>query len=889
MIKLSLPMFLCAALLFQPAGELQAQFAEEGAEQQEGDQEEKSEAPARPRRRPPQRRKLPKRVATPPAATDQTAPDANTGETPPPPSPGELAEKIAETEKDPESEKSPENAKGAKSGQGQPTKVVKRGRNYIQGLNVPGGIELTDLVKLMSVWRDKNYIFDDKVKGKVFIIGPFEITLEEAYQAFLSALDVKGFTIVESGKVAKIVFTREARQYPVPFKDEGLPSGEMIITQLIPSKYTAVGEIQRAIQPLLSKDGHMNVYTPTNTLIVTDTGSNIRRLIQIIEKIDVAGQQEKLEIVTLLYANCVELAEKLKQLFPSISNKNSTTPPPKGGRAPKNPNQPQAETPSEAAPAEEDITSLKISQIIPYERSNALIVIGTERGIESLKELVKSLDVEDSGMGPRGKFHVYRLEHANADELSQTLQSLITGTARTSTTAATTQAGRKTTPPKRQSTAQTKPGEEGEEFEGEVKIISDPPTNSLVVTASPNDFATMLTLIKQLDIKRRQVFVESLLMEITLTEGTDLGSTYNFITDRINKKATAFGGRSEESLNALALSPTSLTGLALGFRTKEQLSMPAGLGGAEIDIPLVSALISASANSSLVNILSTPHILTTDNEEAEIVVGSKVPFISGRFQDNNNNPQFSYSREDVGITLSLKPSVSSTNYVTLKLKVNISEVTAQSEAGITTSNRDAKTVVVVKDQQTVVLGGLMKNQQRQQIYKIPFLGDIPILGWLFKNVENIREKTNLLIFLTPYVINDTTRLNEIFFRNLQKRQQFQEENDFEDSEEFKDLKRRGDAMLQREEEDRKEAEREAKEQQELGKQQESGQATTLGNVPSRSRAVQSGEEAAPEPGELPVEEPPSGSEEPTSAEEPSSTEQLPPPIPLDEGTTTPEE
>lgn len=690
---------------------------------------------------------------------------------------------------------------GEKPGK-EPVKVERAGKSYVQGLSAPTGLELSDLVKLMSNWKKRNFIYDEKIKGKIFIVGPFEVSLDEAYQAFLSAMEVKGFTVVDVGRITKIVYTREARQNPTPFNtDAEIPDGEQIITQLIPVKNTSATEIQRVIQPLVSKDALINVYALTNTLIVTDNGANLRRIVDLINKIDVAGQSNVLEIVPLKYANCVELTDKLKLIYPDKAKQQAG-----GASAPQIPNPPPT-PPGGAAPASPsgsgesgDTDVVSISQIIPYERTNALIVMGTPRGLASLKSLLIELDVEDTGMGPKAKFYVYRLEHANADTLSQTLQTLITGsTANKDPNAAKNKKNRnaKTPPVPNQPNAPATPGgsSDSAEFEGDVKVVADPPTNSLVITAAPSDYATLLALIKMLDVKRKQVFVEALLMEVTAGEDDNFGTTYNYITDKINNKATTFGGKTSATLNALSLSPSALTGLALGFRTKDNLALPAGVGGADLEVPLISALINASAKSNNVNILSTPHILTTDNEEALIKVGQKVPFVSGRFSDLNNQPMFQYSREDVGITLKVKPQVSSKDYVSLELEVEISEVLATSDAGVTTSNRTTKSTVVVRDQQTVVAGGLMSQKDLDNEEKVPLLGDIPIIGWLFKNITKSKSKTNLLIFLTPYVISDTADLNDVFFRKIKQRQEFIEKHELEDSDEFQGLKDRGQQML----------------------------------------------------------------------------------------------
>ncbi|MCA9772202.1 MAG: hypothetical protein KC466_07315, partial [Myxococcales bacterium] len=409
-----------------------------------------------------------------------------------------------------------------------------------------------------------------------------------------------------------------------------------------------------------------------------------------------------------------------------------------------------------------------------------------------------------------GKINVYYLEFANADELATTLASLAGGAGGASRTSAAT--GRPgAVPGAAQAAAAPRGGATAAlEFEGDVRITSDPATNSLIIVASPQDFLTLRDVIRKLDIRRRQVYVEAVILEASPTSLDQIGfelrgaqgkgrekfinagpdnvvgtadDVFEFDLSRVLVGGTgtipnSLGGSGsflDGIVNSLA-NPTTATnplssiggGLTLGA-ILETINVPdPNNPGQFLQLPASSFLLRALRNDTETNIVSTPHLLTTDNEEAEIIVGQNVPFISGTNQ-NNNNFTTNVTREDVGITLRFTPQINESDFVRLNLFVEVSSLVASAvgqdvnEVGPTTSTRTAQSTIIVKDQETIVIGGLIQDQETIQESKIPYLGDIPILGWLFKYRSSELRKTNLLLFLTPTIIKDERDSRQVFW------------------------------------------------------------------------------------------------------------------------------
>jgi general secretion pathway protein D len=514
-----------------------------------------------------------------------------------------------------------------------PPKITRSGDDFIT-LNF-SNIDIAALIKVMSEFTRKNFILDEKVTGKVTLMTPTKVSPDEAYQIFLSALEIKGFTAVEDGKIIRIIPTSTARQSGLKVIQDGDMSGEGFVTKLIRTNYVNPQDIVRTLTPLVSRDGMMLAYPATNSLIVTDSVPAIRKIEKLVEAMDVATPTGK------------------------------------------------------------------------------------------------------------GRINVYYCKNASAEDISKVMQALVS---------------RLPVPPAGGTPAAAAAGP-ATILEGAVTITADKVTNSLIIIASPGDYETMKDVIAKLDIPRRQVYVEAAIIEMGLSRSNELGFEFRAMTELDNSKITGFGGTNFGGIGQAAVSGpaafASFNGLAVGavkgtftYRGQEFLN--------------IGALLRALQSDSDVNVLSTPNILTSDNQKAEIMVGENVPFVTGQSQSQATGGGAiltTVDRRDVGISLKLTPQITSDDNVRLELYQEISNVTETAGlnpnvVGPSTSKRSASTTVVVKDRETMVIGGLIRDNVVNAERKVPLLGDIPLLGWLFKYRTTRVEKVNLMIFITPYIIKN---------------------------------------------------------------------------------------------------------------------------------------
>ncbi|MEJ2723969.1 MAG: type II secretion system secretin GspD [Deltaproteobacteria bacterium] len=528
-------------------------------------------------------------------------------------------------------------------------------------------VDIALFIKFISELTGKNFVIDQRVKGKVTIISPTKITVDEAYKVFESVLEVNGFTTVPAGHITKIVPAVSARS-----KD--------IETRLrLP-------------------------YPPTGTLIVTDVKSNIARILKIVEAIDVEGIGEEISVIPLKYATAAVLGKSLGEVF-----------------------QKRATAARKGAAAE------AVMKIVPDERTNTLIVVASEDDTIRVRTLIELLDRQT----PRGEgdVHVYYLQHANAEELAKVLTAL--------------------------PTQETKGAEKGKApvVSKEVQIVADKSTNSLVITASRDDFLVLEEVIHKLDIARRMVYIESLLMEVDVNKDFELGVEWQAgepIGSHEGREVAAFGSfRKGETIVPFS------TGFSLGV-----LGDTITIGG--IEFPSITAVIKAVQTESGVHLLSTPQIMTTDNEEAEIVVAKNIPFQT-RVEttgDITGREFATFEYRDVGITLNITPQINQERFVRLKIASELSQVIEEESAlGLpTTLKRVAKTTVVIKDGNTIVIGGLIDRTLTEGTTMTPCLGTIPGLGHLFKTESDTSARTNLYIFLTPHVVESPLDAEKVYQR-----------------------------------------------------------------------------------------------------------------------------
>ena len=654
-------------------------------------------------------------------------------------------------------------------------------------------VEIPTLVKFISEITGRNFVLDEKIKGRLSLIAPSEITVDEAYRMFQSGLQVKGFTVVDSGPVTKIIQIKNARQSGLPLEQRGNTPSDRIVTQILPLEHLDSEAASRLLAPLVSKDGLISAYAPTNSLVVVDSAANIERLFLILEDLDVAGQERTVEVIPLQHAFATDVTKILLEAVDT---------------------EPQTGTKAKSSTAKNRATSKNVAarqlQIIPEIRSNSILVIGNPYEIRHVRTLLAKIDIEL----PRGtgRIQVYFLKHGDSVELVQVLADLIgisvsspqrsrmpgrsmtegggrfgrsrqgdqSGFGRSVLSNASAGSlgglgGRR--PPSasggRGSSAATGAGstEGGFEFEGDIRITADPATNALVISALPQDYETITSVIEQLDIPRKQVLVEAILFEVTLERAQELGIELQGGAEVFGDKGVLLGRTNYKNLGAVnqALATGDVSGLnaitgALGALVSQQSIVLAD----GTSIPAGVALVTALEGDSDINVLSAPNIMTTDNEEAEIVVGKNVPFVTSRSTNETNlsNTFSQVDRRDVGITLRITPQITEGNSVRLSVFQEVSDLVETSETqtlqlGPTTTVRSATTTVVVDHAETVAIGGLISDRVSTTETGVPFLMDIPVLGWLFKSQTKRKAKVNLIILLTPQIVSDAEQMMEV--------------------------------------------------------------------------------------------------------------------------------
>lgn len=639
--------------------------------------------------------------------------------------------------------------------------------------------DIAALVRIFSRKTKRNYILDEKVRGKVSIYLPGKVSPDEALRILDSVLALKGFTSVPIGEnLWKIVPSKEARQSTIPTITDGgaeKPTAA-VVTRLLSLKYVSAQDIQQILQQLVSADGLVNAYTGTNSLIVIDSEDNIQRLVKLVDELDVPFSNREMTIIPVKYADVEDIAQKLNEILGEGQKKEGASDPVRASMG--DPGQPPSATiPNQGGAARAGGRTVSARglepKIIPDQRTNSIIVVADEETTARIRALIAQLDSKVDLSG--NKFYVYRCQHANAEELTQVLSGLVGGSGATTggnslqggmlgdnepglpgspsgkSSSGATSSNRKKAPTSGKSSGvtSTKLGEN-------ISVTADPATNSLIIAASKPDFEKIKSLLAQIDVKRRQALVEATLLEVSIDDSIRESTSFLASTGGDdggmlvkNDFAPASG-----SLQSLFFDPKALQGFTLAAASAGSLSL-----GNNITIPTQSLLISAAANNNNVNVLSAPTILATDNEEAEIVVGQNVPFLASTSTNatNLNNTFNTVDRQDVGITLRITPQISSRDYVTLKVFTEVSAVipsTINSTLGPTTTKRQSDTTIIAKDGQMIVTGGLIADDVSESDEGLPYFKDIPVLGHAFKANSAVRLQKNLLIFLLPRIVKD---------------------------------------------------------------------------------------------------------------------------------------
>jgi general secretion pathway protein D len=581
--------------------------------------------------------------------------------------------------------------------------------------------DIEALIKTVSEHTGKNFVIDPRVKGKVTVISAHPMNREEFYQVFLSILEVHGFSTIPSGDVIKVVPDVKAKQGGIPTVNAlGQLPGDQIVTRIIQVKNVTSAQLVPILRPLIPQEGHLAAYPDTNVLIISDRRQNVDRLMKIIDQIDKVSDSS-IEVITLQHASAAEVVRILNSLeAPGAKGKKTVT------------------------------------QLVADERTNSILVSGDPTARLRSRVIIEHLDTPFDN---EGNAQVVYLKYANAVDLVKVL----TGVSENLDEAA--QGGGKTPAAKGKPTLP-------------INIQADEASNALIITAPPDQFRALQAIIRKLDIRRAQVLVEAVIAEVSYNKAKQLGVQWIVDGTPDGKGPIGVINLGSPSISGIAADAVARTGINLGPGTT------LGFGRyKENDRTNFAALIQALESDATTNILSTPNITTLDNQEAEIVIGQNVPFITGSYSstgggDNSVNPFQTVQREDVGLTLKVKPQINEGNSIKLEIEQEISSIDASASTGtsdIVTKKRTIKTVVMVEDGNTIVLGGLIEEDLQQTEEKVPILGDIPLLGALFRANKTSKIKRNLMVFLRPVVIRDDAVNTQIaskkynFFRAQQLR------------------------------------------------------------------------------------------------------------------------
>lgn len=580
--------------------------------------------------------------------------------------------------------------------------------------------DIDTVIHAIGKISNRNILVDPRVKGTLNIVTSKPVTAEVAYQILLSALRLQGYSVIEEDGIVKVVPEAEGKTHSVPFsRGRGQLRGERLVTHIFQVKNESATQLLNVIKPLVSPNNSVTAYANNNTLIVTDYADNVARIAKIIDALDVP--QGDIVIITLKHTSAQDIAPVITKLLGESVGVPQTT------------------------DASQRVT------VAADNRLNALLVRSESPSrINSIRQLVANMDQP----GAAGNIHVVYLRNADATKVAQTLRSVLSGDTRStasSVSASGTLAGQGQTG----NNAATGGASEGG------MVQADRSTNSLIITAPEAVYNNIRTVIDQLDRRRAQVYVEALIAEVTADNASEFGIQFQNSNMGTNGAAVFGGtnfGSSGTNLLSLAASPLSAaTGMNLAV-AKGILTLPDGTQ--ILNLSMLARFMESQTNT---NILSTPNLLMLDNEEAKIVVGQNVPFVTGQYTNTSSstftvNPFQTIERKDVGLTLKVKPQISEGGALVLQIFQESSSVvaaTVSNASGPTTNKRSIETTAVVDDGQVIVLGGLVQDGYSTGAEKVPLLGDIPLLGQLFRYDKRQRTKTNLFVFLRPMILRDS--------------------------------------------------------------------------------------------------------------------------------------
>jgi len=572
--------------------------------------------------------------------------------------------------------------------------------------------DIQEIVRFVANTLGKTMIVDPKVKGKVQVISSEPVNAQQLYQLFLSILEVQGFAAVESGDVVRIVPAKNARTSPVDVIGSGSnaldPDSSKVVTQVIQLDNISAAKLIPVLRPLAPQQAHMAAYAPSNAIIISDTSANIARIRKVIESIDLSAVQ-KTDIIVLEYASADEVVSMLGKLQKSEKAK---------GRA-----------------------ESKELMLVADKRTNSVLVSGDELERARIKSLIVHLDTP---LVQNGNIKVVYLKYALSTDLAAILSKVVSNMERMGGSV-------------KGKTAKN----------SGATVEADEGTNSLIITAEADVMQSLLSVIERLDIRRAQVLVEAIIVELTEGDDHDLGIEWLFTND-----SGLYGSSSRAGLaGATAASvftaddDASAAQASLGETLASIPGQVLGFGSIDDDLSF-NVVINALKTNKKANILSTPSLLTLDNEEASIVVGESIPFVTGSYTStgsstNPDNPFQTVERENVGITLKITPQINEGDSVILAISQEVSNVqgTAALNSNVITSERKIDTKVLANNGQTIVLGGLIEDNVTEEVQKVPILGDIPVLGALFRSTAVNVGKKHLVVFLKPTIVRDNRTMD----------------------------------------------------------------------------------------------------------------------------------
>lgn len=661
-------------------------------------------------------------------------------------------------------------------------------------VNFPTEIDIKDLIQTISEITGETFLLDESVKGKkVTIVSPRGgFNKKNALSLFEAILDLNGFSIVRKDGISKIVKKRDIKSKSIP-TELGTrlgESSESYVTRLVPLKNIQANEIANILKPLISREGDILVYPALNTLIIVETASNLNRILTIIDNIDL---EKQVKFIKIKSTDAADVANKIMEIFGVSGGVQPTRTTPRTSTRRddrRKSRRTQTQSPTSRSTAQSSMTGFKV---LVDERTNSLIVIALPDDMKKIESMIKRLDIETDQ--PEEGIYVIRLQNADAEHVASVLSSLFGGGGgATITQTQRRQTSRGVTTGRQPSGISTSGQGSRQQITREQQIASssvfvetedlrmtaDPATNSIILVSTRRVYENILSVIKNLDIRRKQVYVEAAILEVSLDDITSFGFNWSFGAT-VNDDNLVFGGQllpGVPSLLGLAAAPeqalnlaTSLSGFFLGVIGEEV--DPDGSGPIP-PIPSFTALFQALTSVTDVNVLSTPSIITTDNEEAEIVVADVIPFPTGSVIGESGVTVSTIQREPVGIRLAITPQISEGDYLVLNIFTEVSRLTISppelntEEFGIATTTRTADSSVIVKNGQTIVIGGLIQDREDVLESKVPLLGDIPGLGNLFKFKRRQNTKINLLILITPRIVETEEDMQKILEERQRK-------------------------------------------------------------------------------------------------------------------------